>query len=277
MKKYFSLREISAELGIPKSTVVKYKDYFSDFLKMSGDGKRKKFDESALDVLKSIRDLRENQRLDWLEIKDILLKEYGEPESEPNTSVAITAQQAVSNSAAAVAISPKIDYITHMVTILGSQTIEINAELEKAKKSGGRNNKNTVVLARRLVQVERKLDLVIGELLNRDDRQLKDLKLVASGMRKEFDRVNVMLQRLAEEVAETKKTPPEEAETFSQMKQLVDRLTKDGASFQNKYQVAQRENEILKNKIRELTYKQEQKVEDSPRRGGGLRGMFKRA
>ena len=96
MKKYYSLREISAELGIPKSTVVKYKDYFSDFLKMSGDGKRKKFEDSAVTVLRAIRDLRENQRLDWLEIKDVLIREYGAPKPDAVTAVAISSPQGAS-------------------------------------------------------------------------------------------------------------------------------------------------------------------------------------
>ena len=78
MKKYYSLRDLSQELNIPKSTIVKYKDYFPDFFKLYGDGKRKKFQEESLEVLRTIRELREEQKLDWLDIKDVLAERFTE-------------------------------------------------------------------------------------------------------------------------------------------------------------------------------------------------------
>jgi hypothetical protein len=57
-RKYYSLRDLSLELDIPKSTIVKYKDFFPEFFPMFGEGKRKKFDETAVDALKMIRDMR---------------------------------------------------------------------------------------------------------------------------------------------------------------------------------------------------------------------------
>ncbi len=278
MKKYYSLREISAELGIPKSTVVKYKDFFTDFLKMSGDGKRKKFDESALEILKKIRDLRETQRLDWLEIKDILNQEYGAAEDETGGDEDQNeASLPVPVAPAAVAASsPKVDYIAHMITVLGSQMMEMSESMESADNRATRNNKGLIALAKRLVKVERKLDLVITEMLNRDGKQIEDMKKTAGDMRKEFDRVYVAIQHLTEEVAKAGKAPAAEAAVIDQMKQMVDKLGKDGAMFQSKYQLLLRENEVLKAKIRDLSYKQHDKTEELTRRSGGLRSIFKR-
>ncbi len=270
MKKYYSLREISTELGIPKSTVVKYKDYFTDFLKMSGDGKRKKFEENALEVLRAIRDLRENQRLDWLEIKDILAKQYGAPEPPPVVAVAPAAPPPP-------AVSPKIDYISHMVTVLGGELMDITSALHETSARALRNSNNTAVLAKRLAKVERKLDIVITELLNREGMAAEGMKQENAEMRREFNRINVAIHHLGEEMAGVKAAPAEEAEAIKQLKQLVDRLGKDGAAFQSKYQVLLRENEILKAKIKELNRTQEEKPASPPRKSGGVRSIFRRA
>jgi chromosome segregation ATPase len=147
------------------------------------------------------------------------------------------------------------------------------------EKSGGRTARNTkgiIVLAKRIVKVERKLDLVIAEMLNRDEKRLEELKRAAGGMRKEFDRVYVAIQHLSEEFAKASRAPAAEAEAVAQMKSVVDKLRKDGALFQTRYQVLLRENEALKSKVRELSYKQNDKTEELPRRAGGLRSIFKR-
>ncbi len=268
MKKYYSLREISTELGIPKSTVVKYKDYFSDFLKMSGDGKRKKFEDNALDVLRAIRDLRENQRLDWLEIKDILEKKYGTP-TPPPAVAPVPVRDAAS--------SPKVDYISHMVTVLGGELMEISSALHETNTRALRNGNNTVALAKRLSKVERKLDLVITELLSREGMAAETMKQANVEMKREFNRINVAIHHLSEEMAGVKAAPAEETEAVKQLRQLVDRLGKDGAAFQSRYQVLLRENEVLKGKIRELNRTQEEKPAEPPRRSGGMRSIFRRA
>ncbi len=78
MKKYYTLREISQILDIPKSTIVKYKDHFGAFMRIVGDGKRKKFHEDSIETIRIIRELREDRNLDWLDIKDILQKRIEE-------------------------------------------------------------------------------------------------------------------------------------------------------------------------------------------------------
>ncbi len=55
----------------------------------------------------------------------------------------------------------------------------------------------------------------------------------------------------------------------------MDRITTDSGMFQSKYQVLVRENEILKNKLREKS-KEQYETSGEDRRGGGWRSWFRK-
>lgn len=270
MKKYYSLREISNELGIPKSTIVKYKDYYSDFLKMAGDGKRKKFEEDALEVLRVIRELREDKKLDWMEIKDALGERFGAPAPAPAPSppAAVALQPAPSVSAV------KIEYLSHMVLVIGAQLLSLRGMVEQTVRRSGRNGKNIVTVARHVAQTERKLDLVLGELLSRDGHYREKLKAMAAGMRKDFDRLNVAVQHLSEEVAGEIPDAAEQRASLAKLEQKIDKLVSENAMSQSRHQVLLRENEMLKNKLRESAKTQPESLKENRR--GGLMSIFRR-
>lgn len=266
MKKYYSLREISNELGIPKSTIVKYKDYYSDFLKMAGDGKRKKFEEDALEVLRVIRELREDKKLDWMEIKDALGERFGAPAPAPPAAVALQPAPSVS--------AVKIEHLSHMVLVIGAQLLSLRGMVEQTGRRSERNGKNIVTVARHVAQTERKLDLVLGELLSRDSHYRERLKAMAAGMRKDFDRLNVAVQHLSEEVAGEIPDAAEQRASLAKLEQKIDKLVSENAMSQSRYQALLRENEILKNKLRESAKAQPELQKENRR--GGLMSIFRR-
>ncbi|HOO56490.1 MAG TPA: MerR family transcriptional regulator [bacterium] len=266
MKRYYSLREISSELDIPKSTIVKYKDYFQDFLPMSGEGKRKKFEESALGVLSMIRELREERKLDWMEIKQVLAEKFGEPEQPEveQSAVVATVQQ----------VAPvNLDYIEHMVAVIGSQLMMMTRAVEQSRKISAETDRKVEVLSKRVVEAERKTDLVIGELLNRDDSAGAGIEELTGGMRKEFDRINVGMQHLAE-VTGKSSTNGDFQKKLEALADRIESMAKDVTLFQSKYQVLLRENEVLKGRIRQMGERYPEKPEEAKR--GGWLSRFKR-
>ncbi|MDD4730455.1 MAG: MerR family transcriptional regulator [Desulfovibrio sp.] len=60
-KKFISLREVARQLNIPPSTVVYYKDRFSDFIpSQGGEGRRKRYPVEVIDIFRRIREMFNN-------------------------------------------------------------------------------------------------------------------------------------------------------------------------------------------------------------------------
>ena len=58
---YISLREVGRRLGIPPSTVVYYKDRFAAHIPSEGgDGRRKRYPETVVEIFRSIREMFDN-------------------------------------------------------------------------------------------------------------------------------------------------------------------------------------------------------------------------
>ncbi|MFQ5549923.1 MAG: MerR family transcriptional regulator [Gemmatimonadales bacterium] len=53
-EKLYSLREIAQELGLPESTVRYYRDSFADYLPTVGTGRRRRYPEEALAILRQV-------------------------------------------------------------------------------------------------------------------------------------------------------------------------------------------------------------------------------
>ncbi|WP_022662659.1 MerR family transcriptional regulator [Paucidesulfovibrio longus] len=60
-KKFISLREVARQLNIPPSTVVYYKDRFSEFVpSQGGEGRRKRYPAEVIDIFRRIREMFNN-------------------------------------------------------------------------------------------------------------------------------------------------------------------------------------------------------------------------
>ncbi|MEW5947658.1 MAG: MerR family transcriptional regulator [bacterium] len=67
-----TLKHIALLIGVPESTVRKYRDLFSAHVPGVGTGRQRLYTKEALEVFEKIRTLRETQRRSWDEIKERL-------------------------------------------------------------------------------------------------------------------------------------------------------------------------------------------------------------
>ncbi|MEW5945740.1 MAG: hypothetical protein AB1742_06040 [bacterium] len=263
-KKYYSLREVSDALKIPKSTIVKYKDFFPDLLPMCGDGKRKKFPAGALEVLGEIRDMRENRKLDWLEIGDIL-RERRAPAQAPNLETAAVAPARPDRTPA------KLDHLVHLVYAIASKMLEQSAETARLNARLAQSGKRIARLELLAAATVRALQELNAATANNDKKNRRRIETLLASIRAEF----FALQR--ERLKELEKKTPQDAkeqtpEPLADLVARIEKLTADSATFQTKYQYAMRENETLRRKLNEL-------FEPSRRRektGKGFLGIFSR-
>jgi hypothetical protein len=277
MKKQFSLREISLELDIPKSTVVKYKDLFPDFFTLAGDGKRKKLDSGALETLKAIRELREESKLDWPEIKETLIERFGAPKPKLSEAPAEPQKALVPQASASV---EKIDRLEHMLAILGSQMLQMNERLEKSMKQSKKTEADAAIMAKALARAERKIDLALGEMLKNDSGNKRFVMELAETFRAEFGRLNATVSTLRHEMGEIKKAGLDNVDTaagaLEEIKNKLEKTHSDNGAFQTKYQVLLRENEVLRTKLRQMSAERTEQPAEAPRQGTGWRTWLKR-
>lgn len=286
-KKYYSLRDLSVELNIPKSTIVKYKDFYPGFFKMFGEGKRKKFDEMSLEVLRMIRELREEKNLDWMEIKQELESKFGEKIDAEEAEE--SAQRALAGATVA-----RLDHLAHLFTALTGEVVKIGAQVRKLQEQADRNSKllaqpsakpqDTMKLARAIAALRHDTEMMFLEMMNRDNagktRSAEQFRDTIRELRGRFDAVQKSLDTLA---ATVRVAPPQanvqvdlsQSPDFRALAAKLERLTEDGAVNQSRYQILLKENELLKNKLREAARLQETEPQGKPQKQG-IKGLFKK-
>lgn len=82
-KKFISLREVARQLNIPPSTVVYYKDRFTDYVpSQGGEGRRKRYPAEVVEIFRRIREMFNNN---WSteQIEQELALRYGRAGVEP--------------------------------------------------------------------------------------------------------------------------------------------------------------------------------------------------
>ncbi len=75
-RELLTLKQIADYLGLPESTLRKYRDAYPQFIPHVGSGRTRRYRESAKDIFALIRDCREIKRLSWEETGDELLKRF---------------------------------------------------------------------------------------------------------------------------------------------------------------------------------------------------------
>lgn len=76
MNKLLTLKEIAKDLGVPESTLRKYREMFGAFIPSVGSGRSRRYKEEATEILSEIRNLREEMGLPWDAITDRLVQKY---------------------------------------------------------------------------------------------------------------------------------------------------------------------------------------------------------
>lgn len=71
-----TLKEIAKQLDVPESSLRKYRETFSAFVPSVGTGRSRRYRADAIEVLKDIRDLREDMHMPWDAITDQLARKY---------------------------------------------------------------------------------------------------------------------------------------------------------------------------------------------------------
>lgn len=247
MKKYYSLREVSQELSIPKSTLVKYKDFFSDFLPFVGDGKRKKLSEEGLDILREIRDLRENEKRDWLEIRDFLSEKYGE---QDNDVLQPEIQQLPAPPPAPAISARQLQHLNHLLFALAGEMARTREKLEDIEGSIEENTKRTRHLesstAAAVMDVRSFRSQIERAIERADNKNRRRFDAVVTYIRSEFQRVNNTVR------AGAPRTPTLEnaqLETISKLNDKIEKVIEDAALYQARYKLIKRENQVLRKKL----------------------------
>lgn len=76
MNKLLTLKEIAKDLGVPESSLRKYREIFSAFIPSVGSGRSRRYREEAIGILSEIRNLREDMGLPWDAISEKLAEKY---------------------------------------------------------------------------------------------------------------------------------------------------------------------------------------------------------
>lgn len=260
MKKYYSLRELAAELDIPKSTIVKYKDYFNDYLPTFGEGKRKKYDESALEALREVRKLREDENRDWLEIKDMLAAKYDSVRPlEQSAQLVPQAPQTIVHTVQ----GPSTEYLEYLVNVLAGEVVKLAGNMGEIKKSIGNQAAAISKIEKKVEATGRNLEAVAIEMLKKDatsDRA--QIRKLAAGIGKEFAALKASVKSIADKAADNGSAA--KSAEIERIAQKVETLVARTGADPAKQAALEKENELLKRKLKEIILKQRETAAKAP-------------
>lgn len=133
-----TLKEIAKQLDVPESSLRKYRETFSAFVPSVGTGRSRRYRADAIEVLKDIRDLREDMHMPWDAITDQLARKYPIDATPAIPSVsagaARPAQPRIGDAPTAVTQEPQralsqagSQYLRKMMAISEKQAMMVNA------------------------------------------------------------------------------------------------------------------------------------------------------
>jgi hypothetical protein len=273
-RKYYSLRDLSQELNIPKSTIVKYKDYFPEFFVMHGDGKRKKFQDDALDILRTIREFREEKKLDWLEIKDLLHDQFSESaHTAPAEAPAAAPTGALAVAAPDHATAAKIEHLAHMFNALAWEVINIGGQTRRLRQSQAAQAAALAKIENNITRLRRDVEALLLEIIHREDSTKKYLQSNIGEIKAQFTSIQKNIVALANGIKAVSKTDPAQAEAIRALSEKIERIARQPDAGQDKYQALLKENKLLKEKLKQMD--QVMHEAPPPRNKGLLGKIFK--
>lgn len=262
-RKYYSLRDLSQELNIPKSTIVKYKDYFPEFFTLHGDGKRKKFQEDALDILRTVRELREEKNLDWMEIRDMLNLRFEEKIAEP---MALVEAPRPAPPAPAPASTARFDHLAHLFNAIAFEVMNLAGQTRALQQQQFSQAGNLARVEKSIDRLSHDVELVLLDLIRRDEASVQMHKTGAVEIKAQFASIQKTILTLSTALKSSAQpgatAAASNAESIRLIAEKIDRMAQQTDAGQGKLQALARENKLLKEKIREM----EQPVRLEPER-----------
>lgn len=76
MTKLLTLKEIAKVLGVPESSLRKYREFFSAFIPSVGSGRMRRYRAESIEIFQDIRHLREEMHMPWDAVSDRLAEKY---------------------------------------------------------------------------------------------------------------------------------------------------------------------------------------------------------
>ncbi|MFA6450832.1 MAG: MerR family transcriptional regulator [bacterium] len=180
-----TLKDIAHQLGVPESSLRKYREIFEAFIPSVGSGRARRYREDAIGILQEIRHLREEMHMPWDAITDALAKKYpidatpASPQTSSQMQMPLQPQQQDSYAmeppaaqpmaarpapAQAVAIQqPDNQIFKKMIAVTERQTMLVNAlalEMMRSVEKVRADNRSD------LARLETKMTGVLNTLYN---------------------------------------------------------------------------------------------------------------
>jgi DNA-binding transcriptional MerR regulator len=194
-----TLKEIAHQLGVPESSLRKYREIFEAFIPSVGSGRSRRYREDAIEILREIRDLREEMHMPWDAITDTLAKKYpidatpagpqtaqmqmplqqqapypAEPAAPQPTAARQAPQQAVAIQ------QPDNQIFKKMIAVTERQTMLVNAlaleMIRGAEKARVDNHNEIATLEKKMTNVLNMLYNSIGTYSQHERALLRDIQ-----------------------------------------------------------------------------------------------------
>jgi hypothetical protein len=121
-----TLKDIAARLGLPESSLRKYRDVFPQFIPSVGTGRDRRYRDEAVEVFRTIREMREVSHLAWEDMESRLAARF-----PVNTEMLTSGDRDAEEPGLAAELETRLSDVERMVrrtlALLESQHVVLNA------------------------------------------------------------------------------------------------------------------------------------------------------
>lgn len=238
VNKLLTLKEIAKELGVPESSLRKYREIFSAFIPSVGSGRSRRYREEAIEILNEIRNLREDMNLPWDAISEKLAEKYPMDGTmvPPAPEIAQSQQQQrqeprqIQASAPSIKVSHEpvagtafVEKISAMnerqAMMLNAVAIELARSIEKTGSESKKDIDNLRMNVGRAMETlyhamnlaNRREESLLIDIQKRLDTLEKEVKTAGEMRRKNSELIAKMVKEPKEQVAQEKIAPKQTA------------------------------------------------------------------
>jgi DNA-binding transcriptional MerR regulator len=212
LPRLMTLKEIAKQLEVPESSLRKYREIFSSFVPSVGAGRARRYRTEAIEILKDIRDMREDLHMPWDAITDQLAKKYPIDATPAGPAPAARPAQTplslqIEPQAAAVEADPQQavaqiggQYLKRMMAISEKQTMIVNAMAIEMMRAADQVRKEARADYDRL---QKNMTDVIGALSKSLGAVSQQERALLREIQKQIGNMEQSLQKLAGEHDDT--------------------------------------------------------------------------
>jgi DNA-binding transcriptional MerR regulator len=209
LSRLMTLKEIAKQLEVPESSLRKYREIFSAFIPSVGTGRSRRYRTDAIEVLKDIRDLREDMHMPWDAITDQLAKKYpidATPAAPVVSAVSERPAQQFQAPRQIVEVQPAApqeqqqalsqagsQYLKKMMAISEKQTMMVNALAIEMMREIGRVRKEAredcARLQTNMAEVIKSLSKSLGVINQQERALLREIQGQIKSMEQTVDKL----------------------------------------------------------------------------------------